>query len=205
MNRTYIVAVTAAVLLVSSVATAEVQTREIEYKVGGAVLQGLMAWNDASKGPTSRRAGRPRVVGPQRARAVSGEATRGGRLRRLCAGYVWEGQGDHASKGCPGFHGRGQEGPGGDPGEISGGTREAQAGSPRLGGPHRRHRILFRRICGPWRGAFRGRFGCSGQLPRRARDAESCGTGQGSGSVSCSQAQPIRLCRRNRWRPLLRR
>ena len=50
MNRTYIVAVAAAVLLVASAAAAEVQTREIEYKEGEAVLQGLMAWDDASKG-----------------------------------------------------------------------------------------------------------------------------------------------------------
>ena len=50
MNRTHIVAVAAAVLLVASAAAAEVQTREIDYKEGGAVLQGLMAWNDASKG-----------------------------------------------------------------------------------------------------------------------------------------------------------
>ena len=50
MNRTYIVAVAAAVLLVASVAAAEVQTREIEYKEGETVLQGLIAWDDASKG-----------------------------------------------------------------------------------------------------------------------------------------------------------
>jgi len=50
MNRTHIVAVAAAVLLVASAAAAEVQTREIEYKEGEAVLQGLMAWDDASKG-----------------------------------------------------------------------------------------------------------------------------------------------------------
>ena len=42
MNRIHIVAVAAAVLLVASAAVAEVQTREIEYKEGGAVLQGLM-------------------------------------------------------------------------------------------------------------------------------------------------------------------
>ncbi len=52
MNRTHIVAVTAAVLLVASAAAAaaaaEVQTREIEYKEGEAVLQGLIAWDDAS-------------------------------------------------------------------------------------------------------------------------------------------------------------
>lgn len=48
MNRTYIVAVATAVLLAAS--AAEVQTREIEYKEGEAVLQGLIAWNDASKG-----------------------------------------------------------------------------------------------------------------------------------------------------------
>ena len=52
MNRTHIVAVAAAVLLVAAAAAAaaEVQTREIEYKEGGTVLQGLMAWDDASKG-----------------------------------------------------------------------------------------------------------------------------------------------------------
>ena len=50
MNRTYIVAVAAAVLLVASAAAAEVQTREIEYKEGEAVLQGLIAWDDAAKG-----------------------------------------------------------------------------------------------------------------------------------------------------------
>jgi dienelactone hydrolase len=31
-------------------AAAEVQTREIEYKEGEAVLRGLIAWDDASKG-----------------------------------------------------------------------------------------------------------------------------------------------------------
>lgn len=41
MNRTHIVAVAAAVLLAASTAAAEVQTREIEYKEGEAVLQGL--------------------------------------------------------------------------------------------------------------------------------------------------------------------
>ena len=50
MNRTQIVAVAAAVLLVASAAAAEVQTREIEYKEGEAVLLGLIAWDDASKG-----------------------------------------------------------------------------------------------------------------------------------------------------------
>src|SRR5437899_8553510 len=50
MNRTHIVALAAAVLLAASVAAAEVQTREIEYKEGEAVLQGLIAWDDASKG-----------------------------------------------------------------------------------------------------------------------------------------------------------
>ena len=48
MKRTYIVAVATAVLLVAA-AAAEVQTREIEYKAGEAVLQGLIAWDDASK------------------------------------------------------------------------------------------------------------------------------------------------------------
>jgi hypothetical protein len=38
MNRTYIVAVAAAVLLFASAAAAEVQTREIEYKEDEAVL-----------------------------------------------------------------------------------------------------------------------------------------------------------------------
>jgi len=50
MNRTHIVAMAAALLLVASAAAAEVQTREIEYKEGVAVLQGLIAWDDASKG-----------------------------------------------------------------------------------------------------------------------------------------------------------
>ncbi len=50
MNRTHILTVTPAVLLVASAAAAEVQTREIEYKEGEAVLQGLIAWDDASKG-----------------------------------------------------------------------------------------------------------------------------------------------------------
>ena len=50
MNRTHIVALAAAVLLAASVAAAEVQTREIEYKEGETVLQGLIAWDDASKG-----------------------------------------------------------------------------------------------------------------------------------------------------------
>ena len=50
MKWTHIVAVTAAVLLGASAAAAEVQTREIEYKEGEAVLQGLIAWDDASKG-----------------------------------------------------------------------------------------------------------------------------------------------------------
>jgi opacity protein-like surface antigen len=49
MKRTYIVAVATAVLLVAAAAAAEVQTREIEYKAGEAVLQGLIAWDDASK------------------------------------------------------------------------------------------------------------------------------------------------------------
>ena len=48
MNRISIVAVAAAVLLVASSAAAEAQTREIEYKEGGVVLQGLIAWDDAS-------------------------------------------------------------------------------------------------------------------------------------------------------------
>jgi len=51
MNRKYIVAVAAAVLFAASAAAADVQTREIEYTEGGAVLQGLIAWDDASKGP----------------------------------------------------------------------------------------------------------------------------------------------------------
>jgi dienelactone hydrolase len=50
MNSTHNVAMTAAVLLAASAAAAEVQTREIEYKEGAVVLQGLIAWDDASKG-----------------------------------------------------------------------------------------------------------------------------------------------------------
>jgi len=49
MKRVYIV-VAAAVLLAASGASAGVQTREIEYKEGETVLQGLMAWDDASEG-----------------------------------------------------------------------------------------------------------------------------------------------------------
>ena len=49
MKRIYLVVV-AGVLLAASEASAEVQTREIEYKEGETVLQGLMAWDDASKG-----------------------------------------------------------------------------------------------------------------------------------------------------------
>jgi dienelactone hydrolase len=49
MKRISIV-VAAAVLLAASGAAAEVQTRQIEYKEGETVLQGLMAWDDALKG-----------------------------------------------------------------------------------------------------------------------------------------------------------
>jgi dienelactone hydrolase len=49
MKRIYIVVV-AAVLFASSGAAAEVQTRDIEYKEGETVLQGLMAWDDTLKG-----------------------------------------------------------------------------------------------------------------------------------------------------------
>jgi dienelactone hydrolase len=48
MTRIYI-AVAVAVLFSASGTAAEVQTREIEYKEGETVLQGLMAWDDASK------------------------------------------------------------------------------------------------------------------------------------------------------------
>jgi dienelactone hydrolase len=50
MKRTHIVAVTAVMLLVAPAAAAEVQTREIEYTEGGVVLQGFIAWDNASKG-----------------------------------------------------------------------------------------------------------------------------------------------------------
>jgi dienelactone hydrolase len=48
MHR-HIVAVAAGALLFASAALAEVQTREVEYKQGETVLQGLVAWDDAVK------------------------------------------------------------------------------------------------------------------------------------------------------------
>ena len=79
MNRTHIVAVTATVLFAASAAAAEVQTREIEYKDGGAVLQGLIAWDDASKG---LRPGVLVVHGADKsARSHFASSARGGRIR----------------------------------------------------------------------------------------------------------------------------
>lgn len=46
--RTWIL--TGAALAVASVAFAEIQTKEIEYKQGDTPLQGFMAWNDQTKG-----------------------------------------------------------------------------------------------------------------------------------------------------------
>ncbi|HKW86454.1 MAG TPA: dienelactone hydrolase family protein, partial [Nitrospiraceae bacterium] len=50
MHTRHIVAVAGGVLLFASAAAAEVQTREVEYKQGETVLQGLIAWDDAVKG-----------------------------------------------------------------------------------------------------------------------------------------------------------
>ena len=43
-------AIAASVLTLTSTAAAEVKTREVEYKQGDTVLQGLIAWNEAVKG-----------------------------------------------------------------------------------------------------------------------------------------------------------
>ena len=48
--RTQRLLLVAAVLLSASAASAEVQTKEIEYKQGDTVLVGLMAWDGAAKG-----------------------------------------------------------------------------------------------------------------------------------------------------------
>ena len=149
MNRTYIVAVAAAVLLVASAAAAEVQTREIEYKEGEAVLQGLIAWDDASKGL------RPGVLVVHEWWGHNEHARY--QAKRLAeAGYVGfaldmygKGKVTTHPKDAQGFMNEVNKGSGGDLGEIACGTRAAQEGSPRLGGPDRRHRILVRRVCGP--------------------------------------------------------
>lgn len=44
------IAIAAALLTFVSAAAAEVKTKEIEYRQGDTVLQGLVAWNDAAKG-----------------------------------------------------------------------------------------------------------------------------------------------------------
>lgn len=48
--RLHIVAMVSAVVLFASAAAAEIQTKQIEYKQGNTVLQGLLAWDDAVKG-----------------------------------------------------------------------------------------------------------------------------------------------------------
>ena len=50
MRTQRILIAVAAVLLFASAASAEIQTREIEYKQGNTVLQGLVAWDGAAKG-----------------------------------------------------------------------------------------------------------------------------------------------------------
>src|SRR6185295_9998717 len=47
--RKQIVAMAFGTLMCASTALAEVQTREVEYKQGGTVLQGFIAWDDAIK------------------------------------------------------------------------------------------------------------------------------------------------------------
>lgn len=48
--RLHIVAMVSAVVLFASAAAAEIQTKQIDYKQGDTVLQGLIAWDDAVKG-----------------------------------------------------------------------------------------------------------------------------------------------------------
>lgn len=48
--RLHIVAMVSAVVLFAAAAAAEIQTKQIEYKQGNTVLQGLLAWDDAVKG-----------------------------------------------------------------------------------------------------------------------------------------------------------
>ena len=50
MRTRRVVAVTATVLTLGSAAFAAVKTRELEYKQNSTVLQGFVAWDDASKG-----------------------------------------------------------------------------------------------------------------------------------------------------------
>ena len=206
MNRTYIVAVAAAVLLVASAAAAEVQTREIEYKEGEAVLQGLIAWDDASKGL------RPGVLVVHEWWGHNEHARY--QAKRLAeAGYVGfaldmygKGKVTTHPKDAQGFMAEVKKDPAVIPARFHAALELLKQDPHVSAGPHRRHRILLRRGCGPWRGAFRGRFGCGGHLPRCARDARVLRNRARSGlGFSCSQAQPIRLFRKSKWRPLLRR
>jgi hypothetical protein len=57
-----------AVLLFASAASAEVQTREIEYKQGDTVLVGLMAWGGAVRNLWACPASRPSWPVPFRGR-----------------------------------------------------------------------------------------------------------------------------------------
>lgn len=50
MHMKRMLAVAAVLLAFASAASAEVQTREIEYKQGDTILQGLIAWDGAAKG-----------------------------------------------------------------------------------------------------------------------------------------------------------
>jgi dienelactone hydrolase len=50
MHRRRGIAVSVALLTFASAAAAEVKTKQIEYKQNGTVLQGLIAWDDATKG-----------------------------------------------------------------------------------------------------------------------------------------------------------
>jgi hypothetical protein len=194
MNRTHIVAVAAAVLLVVSAAAAEVQTREIEYKEGEAVLQGLIAWDDALKGL------RPGVLVVHEWWGHNEHARY--QAKRLAeAGYVGfaldmfgKGKVTTHPKDAQGFMSEVQKDPAVIPARFHAALELLKQDPPRLGGPHCRHRILLRRVCGSWRGAFRGRFGCGGNLPRRARDEESCGTRHDPGSDSRAHRRSRSVC-----------
>ena len=63
-----VIAMAALGLLAGALAPAAVVTKIVDYEFDGTKLKGFLAYDDAIEGKAARRAGRPRVVGPERLR-----------------------------------------------------------------------------------------------------------------------------------------
>src|SRR5438132_10837434 len=183
MHTRYGFAMTA-VLLTRSAGSATVKTREIEYRQGDTVLQGFIAWDDASKGL------RPGVLVVHEWWGHNEHARY--QAKRLAeAGYVGfaldmygKGKVTTHPQDAQGFMNEVKKDPAVIPARFYAALKQLKQ-DPHVSADH----IAAIGYC--FGGSVvldeahsGGRFGCGGKFPRRACDEESCGAWQGPGSGS---------------------